>query len=187
MRLLSVGRSARLRALGLQVLVVGSLVAFAGEALAIPLYMENMLDALEARGETLECHANACYNCHQNPAGGGSFTQPFAIQNLPGAPSLLALSFHNATEANAAIAAVLNAGVDTDGDTVLDYDELVALTNPNPDASIPPAEVDCSNIPRYGCGAHIAPAEPAPVPRSVSLVALGVFLAAFGLRRRGRR
>lgn len=104
---------------------------------------------------------------------------------LPGFPAGVGFRFSAPEPAVAAIQAIVDANVDTDLDGTLDYYELIALTNPN--GSAPAAEADCTNIPRYGCGARIAPAEPTPLPRSLSLGALGVFLAVFGLRRRGRR
>jgi hypothetical protein len=135
-------------------------VVLGGPALASSVFPADMQThwALPAEPACAVCHANGI-------TGVGTVTTPFGqnVHLVYGAQAA------NETSLYTALDKLADAGVDSDGDGVTDYDELKAGTDPNVGAT-KPGQVGAL---KYGCGADVVP----------SLVAvLGVLVLA--LRRR---
>ena len=115
-----------------------------------------------------------CLVCHESPAGGfGTATKPFAMY-------LRSRGLKAADEAalRNAFAAAAAERHDSDGDGVLDVDELKAGTDPNAGGAGPPP-------PEYGCGNVVARrAERGAFDGAVALAAVAF---ATLIRRRRRR
>jgi len=130
--------------------------------------------------------APACALCHTTGDQGGKGTV-----NTPFGSSMRALGLveFDETSLRSALAKMQAQQVDSDGDCVDDIDELKKGTDPN----VPDSGQTCdagvhlptssATIPRYGCGAHVAPTSDGPSP--IALLALGT--AALGAAMRLRR
>lgn len=91
-----------------------------------------------------QCEANLCIACHQSTTGGGPFSQPF-FATLLGA----GYDIQRPATAAAALQMLRTEDSDTDGDGLLDAEELAAATNPNATGGRPlcdSAEFGCLSI-----------------------------------------
>jgi hypothetical protein len=141
----------------LSFLAFGALSALAPAAAASEEYPGKIQSTLG-----LEC-APPCTMCHDNPLGGlGTVRTKFGLairgtgpldccspDSIPAA--LAALSQPSCTPSPGGVP-VAGAPCDSDGDGVPDIEELQAGRDPNAGGA------DFCSGPRYGCGAHIAPA-----------------------------
>jgi hypothetical protein len=94
-----------------------------------------------------------CTICHRDALGGrGTVIKPFGLAMIENG-----LVFQDTDALARALAALKASGVDSDGDGVTDIDELSAGHDPNVSG---PAAL-CVSLPRYGCGASVAPDRPA--------------------------
>lgn len=86
--------------------------------------------------------APQCLLCHGSTAGGGPIVQPFGKSMLAAG-----LTVSGGRTLTSALDKLAKDGTDSDSDGVVDIDELLVGTSPNPDKT--PIE--------YGCGGQIAP------------------------------
>ena len=115
----------------------------------------------------------ACTVCHQSNAGGnGTATQPFATAMQ--ARGLIGGS--NTTGLQTALTAMATDQVDSNGDGVIDTEELAAGVDPNTGADF--CSTNAPTPPHYGCGPS----------SSAAFLLCGTLLSAGALRRslRGR-
>lgn len=174
-----------------RLLALGSLLAIvsvSASGLASPNFPDAVAEVFEA-----EC-APSCTLCHlTNPGRRGTGVQPFALRllsaRLPGSSTAIMGGEDDATVRR--YMTVMKDGTDTnmdgvdeiaptdtDGDMMIDADELAAGINPNPgDAEL--CEVT------YGCGARVAPQQPAKLGWLASVLVVAG-LALLGLRARKR-
>ena len=144
--------------------LAAAVLLFAAQVGARPEYHQALTDAAGT-----VCPAELCVACHENAAGGGSFTQPFF-----GALLVAGYDFAKPSSMAPALNELRAAATDTDNDGVPDTEEITQATNPNAEGD----EVYCGG-PEFGC-LRVARGNPPPRVGVLLLLVLG----AAWLRRR---
>jgi MYXO-CTERM domain-containing protein len=151
----------------------------------LPGYVQNIF--------ALDC-APSCLLCHTRPEGGEEYIKPATgdfpdargygvfVQNLMASYRDIANGLPTQAQFATALDAMrvgpcspisMGAPCDSDGDAKNDVDELASGQDPDDGSKDAPLCIG----PRYGCGAHVAPAPPAPATHaSAWLAALSVAL-----------
>lgn len=132
--------------------------------------------------DAIQC-VPACTACHLTTAGGPSMMNKFGLSLE--SQTIGQLQPGDASQVAGALDRLAAQDPDSDGDGTHDIEEIKAGNSPS--LAFPDGQGQfCPDI-KYGCGAHIAAAPPAPLDRlglfSAALVVFG-FAAA---RRQGRR
>ncbi len=121
----------------------------------------------------MEC-APTCTLCHQDQNGGaGTATKPFAEALIDNG-----LKKNDEASLRAAIEAADGEGVDTDGDGVVDIEELREGPDPNVSGAVPL----CG--PQYGCGAQVSKRGEVDPPALLAALCVAGSLIFLGRRRR---
>lgn len=119
---------------------------------ASPAYAYVLLSAFDFGG---------CPSCHTNQAGGlGTVTKPFGISMMG-----LGLKANDTTSLYEALTELETSGIDSDGDTYADFDELSPDGDPNDPAKFPADATPLPSTPATPPPATPPPATPpAPAP-----------------------
>lgn len=152
-------------------------VFWSASGYASPTYPGLIKDDIKAlTGLDMPC-TPPCTLCHRDLQGGrGTVSQPFGLSMMANG-----LTYADPPSLASALAALRAKAIDSDGDGAVDVDELSQGNDPD----VPGPGQLCLELPRYGCGAHVAPAR--PVDRLGPAAVVGFLAALSALRRRRRR